>query len=1177
MIVGGSASNYREIHSKNQPTNLSTNDDPIDNYLSQDRNSTLQTIQEVASSALIDSLAAEWWSSNLSQTVINDLLENLIPIVVLGCEKVINEADERHLIETNTPDRSFNPINRLASFLMRNNPKYMHYSTLSPYHYTMKTLLNTKKIQVLKVYGEEETLLRTILKQRQTERIEHRDEINKEEERRRNSLKTFFFDWNVPERGWIQTKLINNMLEQFNEFSKETDSKPNLPVYQSHRMHLGTFTDNFFNGLKDQSANNFDSIIEIYRRCAQTYSNIVQEHELDLLLQRVFVQLDDRQCGFLLRKNVMKTLEKFYNALTDQDKKLVNQPDDWPVTKQSIPEDDLPEENSSEPEKVEEEQPIEIKEAEKSSGEPSTNEQEKPAEASKTDDKEKAIESKEPEKPSGELSTNEQEKLVETPKTDDKEKAVEGTEIHEKEKSKEEIKTNDQQKPAEEPKVTEQGKPADVSKSNENDKTPEKSKSSEHKMSATTLADNHEMKVDEKKKTEEPEEEEDEETKFTIELKQTSAYDPNYRFTKEQKSVYNLEHFDTGDRNKPVPFDEEFIDRRQFSSLLISFSGLKKNDLIVSALIDYFRASYKETEEDKTGKKTVLHQRLIDEQRRTQTDLLFDKLNITCTGLLKLEPIVTILKQYKEGSVVDHIEEVSETFRDKQQLTNEQFFDFLVNIHQTLNDALGGEERFDELLKYIESQQPQMNPNDRTRIHTRQQWLKRIRNIPFRTVGQLYKEVMDIIQKDSDTFGNQPSKHLSIYIALLENDKNHVRYVATTNDQTDLLLGKTLHRDQGISFQVLENGRWAYINQTKNHSRIHFFNPDAKQDSGSFVLMPLKRLQRKYPNGLLGIDTLQDKREKAFSKHEVQFYEGITSIISDTLTSLDFHNNIMKIFHRFIHWIKQRNFDISSIDYYSYEPVSIDNPQERILYHVLTYSNRQVMKFETPKVINSREQVFKYHLEYAATTCQSTVTSFFDQTHMIQVLRGNDNFCFALIDANIGQKEKLSKVQKEDVITMFQCINRSVDLFEQELFYDKSRRLLSYENQSEELRLNYLFDRLWYRDTCNKLKELSSEKIQDFINNQSKWNDQIKQILSSISLIIKEREIKPANYANDLFPLMHTFDPTHAENAQNDAWNQVEQFVKNPSSWRQSLADIMRLFTNWLILANELHEISTTR
>jgi hypothetical protein len=58
---------------------------------------------------------------------------------------------------------------------------------------------------------------------------------------------------------------------------------------------------------------------------------------------------------------------------------------------------------------------------------------------------------------------------------------------------------------------------------------------------------------------------------------------------------------------------------------------------------------------------------------------------------------------------------------------------------------------------------------------------------------------MDIIQKDSETFSNQSSKYLSIYIALLENDKSQLRYVATTNDQTDLLLGKTLQRGQGIS------------------------------------------------------------------------------------------------------------------------------------------------------------------------------------------------------------------------------------------------------------------------------------------------------------------------------------------------------------------------------------------
>ena len=93
----------------------------------------------------------------------------------------------------------------------------------------------------------------------------------------------------------------------------------------------------------------------------------------------------------------------------------------------------------------------------------------------------------------------------------------------------------------------------------------------------------------------------------------------------------------------------------------------------------------------------------------------------------------------------------------------------------------------------------QLNPADRTRAHTRHQWIKRIRSISFRNADQLYKEVMNIIQKDSDTFGSQPSRALSIYIALVDNDNNQVRYVATTNDQADLVLGKTLQRGQGIS------------------------------------------------------------------------------------------------------------------------------------------------------------------------------------------------------------------------------------------------------------------------------------------------------------------------------------------------------------------------------------------
>jgi len=52
---------------------------------------------------------------------------------------------------------------------------------------------------------------------------------------------------------------------------------------------------------------------------------------------------------------------------------------------------------------------------------------------------------------------------------------------------------------------------------------------------------------------------------------------------------------------------------------------------------------------------------------------------------------------------------VLQAYEDHPQLSSTQFFDLLVNIHQTLNDAMGGSgEKFDELLKYVDNFQPQV-------------------------------------------------------------------------------------------------------------------------------------------------------------------------------------------------------------------------------------------------------------------------------------------------------------------------------------------------------------------------------------------------------------------------------------------------------------------------------------
>lgn len=90
-----------------------------------------------------------------------------------------------------------------------------------------------------------------------------------------------------------------------------------------------------------------------------------------------------------------------------------------------------------------------------------------------------------------------------------------------------------------------------------------------------------------------------------------------------------------------------------------------------------------------------------------------------------------------------------------------------------------------------------------------------------------------------------------------------------------------------------------------------------KHVSGSFILLPLRDLQSSYSVGVLGIDTIREKKEKAFVQHEVQFYEGLAATVGETLTALKFDNIMMKIIDRFIYWAKQRFPRVSeSFDFY---------------------------------------------------------------------------------------------------------------------------------------------------------------------------------------------------------------------------------------------------------------------
>lgn len=101
----------------------------------------------------VDILAKEWLKSqffDLDSRVY--LLDKLLPTLVLGLEKLLIEVGKR------PPEKHFNPINYLAQYLMRNNPRYSNFPEASPYVRGLRkvceelrqTMLNQDKLAAMK-------------------------------------------------------------------------------------------------------------------------------------------------------------------------------------------------------------------------------------------------------------------------------------------------------------------------------------------------------------------------------------------------------------------------------------------------------------------------------------------------------------------------------------------------------------------------------------------------------------------------------------------------------------------------------------------------------------------------------------------------------------------------------------------------------------------------------------------------------------------------------------------------------------------------------------------------------------------------------------------------------------------------------------------------------------------
>ena len=157
----------------------------------------LSEAEKVAHSKVpLELLAREWLNEqNASNETQWYMVETLLPTLVIGLEKLLDEVSMRGLEDTTEPQPDFNPLNFIAQYLMRNNPRYSNTTEAHPYSRTMREVSEQLKKMASAIDENKLAELREQTKQRREER--DRCELMKdaEEMRRRGLIKEAFLQW----------------------------------------------------------------------------------------------------------------------------------------------------------------------------------------------------------------------------------------------------------------------------------------------------------------------------------------------------------------------------------------------------------------------------------------------------------------------------------------------------------------------------------------------------------------------------------------------------------------------------------------------------------------------------------------------------------------------------------------------------------------------------------------------------------------------------------------------------------------------------------------------------------------------------------------------------------------------------------------------------------------------
>ncbi|XP_067823984.1 EF-hand calcium-binding domain-containing protein 5-like [Heptranchias perlo] len=318
-----------------------------------------------------------------------------------------------------------------------------------------------------------------------------------------------------------------------------------------------------------------------------------------------------------------------------------------------------------------------------------------------------------------------------------------------------------------------------------------------------------------------------------------------------------------------------------------------------------------------------------------------------------------------------------------------------------------------------------------------------------------------------------------------ERGTNFLHYVACTLEDAPYVLNQALYRDMaGVSFFAVDEGKPVYILKVQEHGNVHFWNCHRDRTDGSFLVIPLKDENNRV-FGVLGTDTLRDICGKYFTTHEINFHQGVAKAFSIAYHHVQVRRDILKAVDSAVLWLYEVAPCFATTITYLVQPIT---SKEYVLSKAMTTENDVTGGWSDvhmpPTILQKRDNFFRNYLFRCAETSEVVYSTTYKGQRVAVPLRDMTGRTLAVLDINLGAGDPLLIHEYRSLLKMLQILHLACNVIVNGVPGEKESLILE-DCNSEERREKLLFHRLMLQELRDNIKNLNEQALVELKNSQN--------------------------------------------------------------------------------------------